>query len=152
MPAAIRSIVIGILGLMFAVLVGSQLGQGSWMLPTVLGVSAIVFAIYALFLRAIRIEALILGFLIFGYIVGNRGFAQLTLTQTSPVYLGEFGMMVCLALLLSRVALKHERLIPRTPLSTAVLIFLIAGAVRLVADLFLNLSPATTLVIIRSSH
>ena len=60
-------------------------------------------------------------------------------------------MMVCLALLLSRVALKHERLIPRTPLSTAVLIFLIAGAVRLVADLFLNLSPATTLVTIRDS-
>src|SRR5256885_9608733 len=131
MSTAIRSIVIAVLGLLFAVLIGTQLGQGSWMLPIVIGVGGILFALYGLFLKAIRIEALILGFLIFGYIVGNRGFAQLTLTRVSPVYLGEAGMIACIAIFASRLALKRERLFPKTQLAWAIVAFLLIGAVRL---------------------
>src|ERR1043165_5752675 len=117
---------------------------------TLLGAGA-VFGIYKLFFKAVRVEALIVGFLIFGYIVGNRGFAQLTLTHVSPVYLGEAGMVICLAILASRAALKRERLFPRSPLAWSIIIFLIIGATRLAFDLFMKLSPATTFVTLRDS-
>jgi hypothetical protein len=151
MSALVQSILIAIIGLVVAIFVGAQLGGGSWLIPIVILSMGILFAFYKIFLKAIRIEALILGFLIFGYIVGNRGFAQLTLTHTSPVYLGEAGMLVCLAILATRLALRREQLIPRTPLSWAILAFLGIGAVRLCADLFMHISPASTVVTLRDS-
>lgn len=151
MSALAQSIIIAIIGLVIAIFVGAQLGGGSWLIPIVVLGIGILFAIYKVFLKAIRIEALILGFLIFGYIVGNRGFAQLTLTQFSPVYLGEAGMLTCLGILASRLALKREQLIPKTPLSWAILAFLGIGAARLCCDIFLRLSPATTVVTLRDS-
>ncbi len=151
MSAIVQSILIAIIGLVVAVIVGAQLGGGSWIIPIVILSMGILFAVYKIFLKAIRIEALILGFLIFGYIVGNRGFAQLTLTSSSPVYLGEAGMLICLAILAARVALKREQLIPRTPLSWAILAFLGIGAVRLCCDVFLRQSPAALTITLRDS-
>jgi hypothetical protein len=151
MSAVAKSLIIATCGLVFAVFIGTQLGQGSWMLPGSIGLAGLLIGLYGLFFKAIRLEALILGFLVFGYIVGNRGFAQLTLTQSSPIYFGEAGMIACLALLGARAALKREPLIPRTPLSKAILVFLLLGAARLGADLFLNLSPAPSIVTIRDS-
>lgn len=151
MSALVQSLIIAIIGLILAVIVGAQLGGGSWIIPIVVLAIGILFAVYKIFLKAIRIEALILGFLIFGYIVGNRGFAQLTLTNASPVYLGETGMLCCLGILLTRTALKREQLIPKTYLSKAILAFMGIGAVRLACDLLLNLSPATTVVTLRDS-
>ena len=151
MSAVAKSLIIAIFGLLFAVFIGTRLGQGSWMLPGAIGLAGLLIGLYSVFFKAIRLEALILGFLVFGYIVGNRGFAQLTLTQSSPVYFGEAGMMACLALLASRAALKRERVIPRTPLSLAIVAFITLGAVRLAMDLFLALSPASSIVTIRDS-
>jgi hypothetical protein len=149
--AAIRSLVIAITGLILAIILGSQVGSGSWVLPLLIFGSVTLFGIYKLFFKAVRVEALVLGFLIFGYIVGNRGFAQLTLTHTSPVYLGEAGMIACLAILGSRLALKRERFFPKTPLAWSIIAFLLIGAIRLYGDLFLKLSPATTVVTLRDS-
>jgi O-Antigen ligase len=151
MSAVVQSVLIAIVGLIVAVIVGAQLGGGSWIVPIVIVALGLLFAIYKIFLKAIRIEALILGFLIFGYIVGNRGFAQLTLTSASPVYLGETGMLCCIGILLTRLALKREQLIPKSHLSMAIVVFLAIGAVRLCCDVFLHLSPATTVVTLRDS-
>src|SRR5256885_5807437 len=136
MSAVTKSLITAIVGLIFAVFIGTQLGKGSWMFPVGIGLIGLLGGLYSLFFKAIRLEALILGFLVFGYIVGNRGFAQLSLTPNAPVYVGEVGMMACLALLALRAALKRERLIPRTPLSLAIVIFILLGSVRLAMDLF----------------
>jgi O-Antigen ligase len=149
--AAIRSLVIAITGLILAIILGGQVGNGSWVLPLLILGGVTLFGIYKLFFKAVRVEALILGFLIFGYIVGNRGFAQLTLTHTSPVYLGEAGMLACLAILGPRLALKRERLVPKTPLAWAIVAFLLIGAIRLYGDLFVRLSSATTVVTLRDA-
>jgi len=149
--AAVKGIVIAVIGLILAVILGSEVGQSSWVPAIIVVGGGLLFGSYKLLFKAIRIEALILGFLIFGYIVGNRGFAQLTLTHTSPVYLGEAGMLACAGILFARLALKRERLFPKTPLSRAILVFLIIGGIRLYCDVFLRLSPATLVVTLRDS-
>jgi hypothetical protein len=151
MSAAIKSLVVAIIGLLFAVLLGSQLGQGSWAVPVVITGGCMLFACYLLFFRAVRIEALVLGFLIFGYIVGNRGFAQLNVGGNSPLYLGEVGLAACLALIGSRLALSRENPIPKSPLSWAILAFLILGGIRLYLDAVLRMSNADRMLAIRDS-
>src|SRR5438270_2345096 len=151
MSAAVRSLIIAMFGLVLALYFGALLGQGSWLLPGALGGSVALVGIYLLFFRAIRLEALILGFLLFGYIVGNRGFAQLTVTSHAPTYLGELGMITCLALLGFRLALKREHIIPHSTLAFAIILFFVVGMVRLYCDLFLHVSPAPAFVTIRDA-
>jgi O-Antigen ligase len=151
MSAAVRSIIIAVAGLIVALYFGALVGQGSWLLPATLAGAVILLGVYIVVFKAIRLESLILGFLIFGYIVGNRGFAQLTLTAHAPTYLGELGMLACLALLGVRMALKRERFIPRSKLSLAIVAFITIGLLRLWCDIFLHLSPATTVVTLRDA-
>jgi hypothetical protein len=148
--AAIQSIIIAVVGLILAIVLGSVLGQGDWVIPIAVIGAGLLLGLYKLFFKAVRLEALILGFLIFGYIVGNRGFAQLRLTHTSPVYLGEAGMLACIGILASRLALKRERLFPKTPLSWAIVAFVFIGGVRLCCDIS-GLSPATIEETLRDS-
>ena len=60
-------------------------------------------------------------------------------------------MLTCVAILGSRLALKRERLIRKTPLTWAIIVFLFLGGIRLYCDIFLHLSPATQVVTIRDS-
>jgi hypothetical protein len=152
MPSAIvKSLVVAVVGLILAVLLGSQLGKGSWFVPTVIAGGTTLIGVYVLFFRAVRLEALVLGALIVGYLVGNRGFAQLSLTQGTPLYVGELGMLTCLGVLGLRFALNRESLIPRTGLSWAILAFLVLGGIRFYFDLVLGVSGAQSGLIIRDS-
>ena len=77
MSAVVKSAIVAGFGLLLAALLGIQVGEGSWGLPVMLaGIGVLAFA-YALLFRGLRVEAVVLGLLLFGYIVGNRGFAQL---------------------------------------------------------------------------
>src|SRR5437764_9936358 len=113
MSAVVRSAIIAIIGLILAVMVGTKLGGDSPLFGIAVIGAALLLGAYKLFFKTIRIESLILGFLVFGYIVANRGFAQLTLAPNTPMYVGEVGMVACLAILGARLALKRERLIPK---------------------------------------
>jgi O-Antigen ligase len=149
--AAVKSIIVAIIGLIFAVALGSQLGHGSWLVPAGVAGGCVLFATYVVFFRSVRLEALILGFLIFGYIVGNRGFAQISLTEHPPLYLGEVGMLACLAGLGFNFALKRDKPLPKSALSWAILAFIAIGAIRLYFDLVLHLNLAEPKVIVRDS-
>src|SRR5947207_425772 len=116
MSAVHKSIIVGSFGLLLALVLGSQLGQGSWVVPVSLAGGCALFGVYVLFFRAIRLEALILGGLVFGYIVGNRGFAQVTITAQNPIYVGEAGMLACLGTLGIRFALQREKPLFKSPL------------------------------------
>jgi hypothetical protein len=151
MSAAIKSIIVGAIGLILAVILGSQLGHGSWFVPASIAGGCVLFATYIVFFRAVRLEALILGFLIFGYIVGNRGFAQISISEHPPLYLGEAGMLACLAGLSFNFALKRDKPLPKSALCWAVLAFIVIGAFRLYFDLILHLNLAEPKVILRDS-
>src|SRR5438874_840761 len=89
----LRAAVVAVPVFLLALILGSQLGTGSWLLPIILAGGGILFALYVLFFRAVTLDALILGVLIFGYIVGNRGFAQLHIGGQTSIYVGELGLV-----------------------------------------------------------
>ena len=151
MSAAVRSIIIAVFGVILALYFGALVGQGSWLVPAALAGGVILIGIYLIFFKAIRLEALVLGFLVFGYIVGNRGFAQLTLTEHAPTYLGELGMLACLALLGFRMALKREPIFPHSRLSFAIVAFIVMGLTRLGCDLFLHVNSAPAFITLRDA-
>jgi len=132
--AVAKSIVVAILGLLVAIILGVQIGQSSWMLPTVVAGGCVGTFIYLALFRTVRFEALILGFLIFGYIVGNHGFAQLSIRPNSPLYVGEVGMIACAFFVAIRGALTRERTIPQIRLAWLIVAFLLVGGVRLYLD------------------
>lgn len=134
MGAQVKTVLVAVLGLFLAVYLGYQLGEDSLALPLVFTGVCIVFAVYMLFVRSIQFEALILGFLVFGYIVGNRGFAQLSPSGQIPIYFGEIGMVGCLVLIVTRSIFTRGNLIPKHPLALPIMLFLVLGAVRLLFD------------------
>lgn len=151
MPAVIKSLIVAVLGLLFAVVLGFQLGQSDWTAPVAVAGACILLALYVMFFRTVRLEALILGLLFFGYIVGNRGFAQLSLGGSTPLFLGEVGMVLCLFFIAFRLTLSREKPIEKGPLVLATGAFLVLGGIRLYLDVFLNMSGAPTLMAIRDS-
>src|SRR5690348_17876802 len=119
-------------------MLGQELGQGSRMIPIVLAIGCIGTFVYVALFRTVRFEALILGILLFGYIVGNRGFAQLTFWPNSFLYVGEVGMVACAFCVGARRALTREQLIPHTVLAAFIMAFLVLGGIRLYFDVFLH--------------
>src|SRR5204862_918510 len=107
----LRILVVAVPGLLVAIVLGSQVGAGSWLLPVSLAAACILFALYILFFRAVTLDALTLGFLLLGYIVGNRGFAALHVGGRTPIYVGEIGLTVCAAILGVRFALRKTKLL-----------------------------------------
>jgi hypothetical protein len=99
-------------------------------------------ALYRVLWRGILLEAVVLGCLLFGYIVGESGFGHLNLGASSPIYFGEVGLVGCFLIFCMRVAFTKERIISRDPLSLAVCAFMVVGALRYLVD-FVNLRGNT---------
>lgn len=151
MSALFKSIIVATFGLLLAVVLGVQIGEGSFAAPIVLLVALAAGSFYLLFFRATAVEALILGGLLLGYLVGNRGFAQLSLSGSSPLYLGEIGLVACAMMLVTRMALQRERLLPESPLGWAIFAFLLLGATRLFLDAVVRVGSADRITAIRDS-
>lgn len=151
MSAFVRSLIVAVIGLLFAVILGAELGQGSRMVPIMVASACVGTFLYVCLFRTVRFEALILAFLLFGYIVGNRGFAQLSIRPNSPLYLGELGMVACLFLITARRALTREQLTPRIPLAWAIIVFLLIGGLRLYLDTVVTNSSTLVTLAIRDS-
>src|ERR1700730_17085698 len=145
----LRALAIVIPGLLVALYLATQLGQGLWTVPTAFAASLILFATYMLFFRNVTVGAIVLGLLLFGYIVGNRGFAQLHIGGHTPIYVGELGLGIGAALLLVRFALRRQKIIPKTALTTAIVAFLIIGAIRLALDTNLETSSTNRIAAVR---
>jgi hypothetical protein len=70
-----------------------------------------------------------------GYIVGNRGFAQLFLLPNFPLLPAEAGLLVCTPMLIFRMAFKQAAALRRDGLNLAILAWMLLGAARLPFDL-----------------
>jgi hypothetical protein len=146
-----RVAVVAVPVFLLALILGSQLGQGSWLLPIILAGGGVLFAVYILFFRAVTVDSLILGLLIIGYIVGNRGFAQLHIGGQTSIYIGELGLTVCVALLGVRFAIRRKKIVPKTALGWAILFFLMLGGIRLCLDTMFQPSFAGSFTAIRDA-
>jgi hypothetical protein len=117
-----------LLALPLMIYLGSELGDDDYILPVSITGLLVVGLLVALLFRGMRLECLVLAFLLFGYIVGNRGFAQLSVTP--PFFVGEVGMSIIILVLVIRFLLSREFLIPEHPLTWLIGTYLIFAFVR----------------------
>jgi len=97
-----------------------------------------VAGLLALFLLA-RAQPLPLGHLALiiasaGYIVGNRGFAQISLSSRFPLFPAEIALLLAGGLLLVHSAWRHDLPLRRDPLNLAILAWIVFGTLRVVFD------------------
>jgi|ERR1700693_1632677 O-antigen ligase len=130
----LRALVIVVPGLVVALYLAAQIGYGN--LPTtiyfLLGVIFLVGV--KIFTKHIRLEALVLGILLFGYIVGQSGFGHFSISPRQGIYLGEIGLMICLGATIPRIAFTHEKIIPKQPLAWAIMALIAFGTLRFIYD------------------
>jgi hypothetical protein len=128
--AAIAVVVILSLGLYLA----AQTGKGSLAVPSYFLIGVVVLLCVKLFVKYIRLEALVLGVLLFGYIVGQSGFGHFSFSPTKGIYLGEIGLTICSTAVLTRLAFTRERIIPKQLLALGILAFIVIGTLRFIYD------------------
>ena len=97
-----RTLLTAIIASLMAVWIGVSIAQEEYLVASLsAGVSVWMVLAWA---RGPLTETWLIGFLLFGYIVGNRGFAQITPMASLPVFFGEVGLGVGLTLLAFRSA------------------------------------------------
>jgi O-Antigen ligase len=80
-------------------------------------------------------DAWIMAVLLAGYLVGSRGFAQFLLLSNFPLLPAEAGLLVCVPVLVLRMAFKQTAALRRDGLNLAILGWILLGAARLPLDL-----------------
>jgi hypothetical protein len=80
-------------------------------------------------------DAWLLGATLLGYVVGNRGFAQLQPSPLIPLLPAEAVLLVAVPALALRMALKKAAGVRRDALNYAILAWMIVGTLRLPVDL-----------------
>jgi len=111
---------------------GVAIAQGD-SLPVLAAVTLLVF-IVTRWLK-FPLSTLLLGLVIVGYILGNRGFAQLSVTKLLPILPAEAVLAVAGALLCVQCLFRHDLPFRREPLNLALLLWMVVGAARIVFDL-----------------
>jgi hypothetical protein len=116
-----------------AVWFGWLVAHGAYLLPAVAGVVALA----AILVRLTRLPAdvILLGLLLIGYIVGNRGFAQLMPLPGLPLFPAEFGLAVGVGWLVVQAALRRTLPWHRDALNWTILLWLVVGTARVVIDI-----------------
>jgi O-antigen ligase len=128
-----RNFYVTIGGLIAAMILGGLINDDNIALSAGALAVGLGLALYRVLWRGILLEAVILGLMLFGYIVGEWGFGHLHLGES--IYFGEVGLAACFLIFGMRVAFTKERFIPRDPLSWAVFAFMGIGTLRYLADL-----------------
>lgn len=78
--------------------------------------------------------AVLLGAVAFGYVVGNRGFAQISLSDRFPLLPAELVLLATCSVLAVRSALRRELPLRRDALNLAVLAWFVIGLARMLFD------------------
>jgi O-Antigen ligase len=119
------------IALVLAIGVGSGVADGSFFWPSIaLLACGMIFLAWAQW----PVSAMLMAAVLFGYIVGNRGFAQLYVANSLPLLPAELGLTVCGTILIAQSALRRELPIRRDALNLVILVWLVLGAGRLGLD------------------
>lgn len=116
-----------------AVWLAAELASGSYFWP---GLFAVI-ALAGVLVHLLKIEAdtILLGLVIFGYIVGNRGFAQFMPFPGLPLLPAEAALLVALGWRLVRSAFARRLPVEHDRLQWLILAWLVIGGVRFGFDL-----------------
>ena len=127
-----RDRLIGIGAGLFAVLLGYYVATGSLLLPVLVLASGLALAVARI--QTLPMQSVIMVTLLAGYLIGNRGFAQLTPSGSLPLLPGELALAALVFMqILARVTSPDpgRRL---SPMDWAVGIWMIIGTVRFLFD------------------
>lgn len=133
MDPRLRQLFVGLPFSALAVWVGVSLAQEKHFIATIAALVS-VWAILA-WTRGPLAEAWLLSFLVFGYVIGNRGFAQIMPIAGLPLFLSELGLVAAVSMVLLRGA--RSRILPLQAdwLNELLLLWLALGAGRMAWDL-----------------
>lgn len=126
--------ILGTLGAcIVAVYLGLQIAEGEYALPALC--AALIVAAVLVRLSRLPVDVIVLGLLLAGYLVGNRGFAQLMPVSGLPLLPAEIVLMIALGW--RGLVCAFQRRLPwrQDALNIAVLAWLIVGTARLPFDL-----------------
>ena len=115
-----------------AVWLGWELADESYAIPFIV-VGAAIFGILMALLKT-PMGAIALGLALFGYLVGNRGFAQLRPAPWLPLFPAEFVLLVAGGWWLVQCAFEHRLPFRRDALNWLIVVWLALGTARMLFD------------------
>lgn len=120
-------------GSLLAITLGWRLANGEYGVPFFL--CAITGAACIVAFLGVPLDAAVLGGLIFGNVVGNRGFAQLSLAPGLPLLPAEAGLAICCGWLVLTAAFRKQIPVRRDALNLSVGLWIVIGSIRIIPDL-----------------
>lgn len=116
-----------------AVWLGTKIAAGEYFLPGLVGGTLAALALA----RALPIPltTFLLGLALVGYVVGNRGFAQISVTGSLPILPAEFVLFVGGIIAVSTSAIRRQIPVRRDFLNMAIVVWVATSSVRIVSDL-----------------
>lgn len=133
MNPRLRLFIVGGLGAIAAVYISVNIADEGYKLAG-LTMVAIAWLLTERFCTA-EPDAWVLAIILFGYVVGNRGFAQFFLVPDFPLLPAEAALLACTPALLLRLAFKQTPAIARDGLNLAIVAWMLYGTIRLPLDL-----------------
>lgn len=128
MDPRLRTALVTGLALVLAVVLALDVAEGSFFWPAL--TSVVIVALVLIRLMGLPADTILLGIVLFGYVVGNRGFAQLTPTPGIPLLPAEAALLVGCAWCAIHHAFAGGLPFRRDALNWAVLAWLVIGTVR----------------------
>jgi O-antigen ligase len=133
MSPRLRTLVVASAAAVAAVWLGAALARGAYAGPAL--AAALALGIILTAAARLPLDALAVGGVLAGYIVGNRGFAQLMPAPGLPLFPAEIALGLAGTWLAIRCALARRPPVARDGLNLAVVAWLALGTVRLAFDL-----------------
>ena len=115
-----------------ALVIGEGLADEKYFLTSVM--VALTLWLFAEWWGGPRPEAWLLGAVLFGYLVGNRGFAQFSLASRLPLLPAEAALLVGVPAILFRAGFKQVAFVRRDALNLAILVWMVVATARLPID------------------
>lgn len=125
-----------------AVFMGVLIARGEWVLPGAALAAAVAITLSRVV--ASNLSTFVLSCLIIGYIAGNRGFAQLSLSNSLPLLPAEIGLGITLVILVWQCARFRQLPWRRDEINFTLIAWIVIGSIRILWDV-----PAHGLAAIR---
>ncbi len=132
MNPAHRTVLVAAVGALAAIIMGFGIAD-EHLLFSVLVVGMLLWATME-WVRGALPEAWLVAWAVFGYIVGNRGFAQFSLSADVPLLPAEAVLLVAVPAMAARMAFGQAQAVFRDGLNYALLVWILIGAARLPLD------------------
>jgi hypothetical protein len=133
MNPRLRVTLFALAGTALAVAIGTKLADESYGLAVALAGVAVWLILKKVSLVAP--QAWLLAAILVGYVVGNRGFAQLQPARNLPLLPAEAVLLISAPVLAVRMTMKKSAGLLRDPLNYAIMAWMAVGALRLPFDL-----------------